>query len=193
MSERIDTVAEPIYQLKITLEGIQPPVWRQVLVPGDFTLGDLHEVIQATFGWWDYHLHQFIVGETYYASPDVDDFEEFSAEDEDGVTLRQVAPGEGFAFRYQYDFGDDWLHHILVEEIGVPEPGKEYPVVVDGQRACPPEDVGGIWGYENFLRAIADPEHEEHEEFLEWVGGEFDPEAFDLDETNETLWEWGEE
>jgi hypothetical protein len=103
------------------------------------------------------------------------------------VTLGQVAPREGLKFRYEYDFGDGWLHQVLVEKVLPPEPGQSYPVCVKGRRACPPEDVGGMWGYQDFLEAIQDPNHEEHEEYLEWVGGEFDPEAFDLDGVNVAL------
>jgi len=107
--------------------------------------------------------------------------------DEQEVTLGHVAPGEGSKFRYEYDFGDSWLHRVQVEKVLPPELDWDYPVCIKGRRACPPEDVGGIWGYYHFLEAIQDPEHEEHEEYLEWVGGEFDPEAFDLEETNRAL------
>jgi hypothetical protein len=103
------------------------------------------------------------------------------------VTLGQVAAGERFKFRHEYDFGVSWLHQVLVEKILPLEPGQDYPVCIKGRRACPPEDVGGMWGYYSFLEAIQDPDHEEYEDYLEWVGGEFDPEAFDLDEANQAL------
>jgi hypothetical protein len=177
----------PIYQIKVTLEESKPPIWRRLLVRSDITLGDLHAIIQAAMGWWDYHLHQFIVGETYYGVPDPDYDDYLEMHDEEEVTLAQVAPREGVKFRYEYDFGDGWLHQVLVEKVLPPEPGQSYPVCVKGRRACPPEDVGGMWGYQDFLEAIQDPNHEEHEEYLEWVGGEFDPEAFDLDGVNVAL------
>ena len=107
--------------------------------------------------------------------------------DERKMRLHQITEREGFKFRYEYDFGDGWLHQVLVEKILPPEPGQVYPVCIKGRRACPPEDVGGIWGYHYFLEAIADPEHEEHDEYLEWAGDEFDPAAFDLEEANHAL------
>jgi hypothetical protein len=178
----------PIYQIKVTLDDSKPPIWRRILVRSDITLGKLHNVIQAVMmGWADYHLHQFVVGETYYGMPDPD-YEGFlEMRDESRVKLNQIVTGEKFKFHYEYDFGDSWLHNLLVEKILPPEPGQQYPVCIKGRRACPPEDVGGVWGYDTFLEAIQNPDHPEHEDYLEWVGGEFDPEAFDLDEANEAL------
>ena len=176
-----------IYQIKVTLEGSKPPVWRRLLVRSDITLADLHDIIQAAFGWWDYHLHQFIVGGTHYGVPDPDYLDYVDMHDEQDVTLSQIATGEGFKFRYEYDFGDSWLHQVLLEKVLPPEPDQNYPLCVKGRRARPPEDVGGIGGYYYFLEAIQDPDHEEHDEYLEWVGGEFDPEAFDLEEVNQAL------
>ena len=177
----------PIYQIKVTLEGSKPPIWRRLLVRSDITLGELHHIIQAAMGWWDYHLHQFIVGETYYGVPNPDYLDYTEMHDESQVTLSQIVPGERSRFRYEYDFGDGWLHQILVEKILPPEPGQHYPACVKGRRACPPEDVGGIWGYEGFLEAIQNPEHPEREDYLEWIGGEFDPVASDLDKVNAAL------
>lgn len=176
-----------IYQIKVTLEGIRPPVWRRLLVPGEVALDELHDILQAAFGWLDYHLHQFIVGERYFGVPDPDYETYMEMNDEAEVTLGEIAAGEGFRFRYEYDFGDSWMHLIQVEKILPPDPDRAYPVCIKGRRASPPEDVGGVWGYEGFLEAIADPEHEEHESYLEWIGGEFDPEAFDLAEVNAAL------
>ena len=177
----------PIYQIKVTLEDSKPPIWRRLLVRSDVTLAKLHDIIQAAFGWWDYHLHQFVVGETYYGVPDPDYDDYLEMRDERKVRLHQVVPQEGLKFRYDYDFGDGWLHQVLLEKILPPEPGQEVPLCITGRRACPPEDVGGMWGYYHFLEAIGDPEHEEHAEYLEWVGGEFDPEAFDIEEVNQAL------
>ena len=108
-------------------------------------------------------------------------------QDERHVRLNQIVPGEGFKFRYEYDFGDGWLHNLLVEKVLEPEPGQQYPVCIKGRRACPPEDVGGVWGYDTFLEAIQNPDHPDHNMYTEWIGGEFDPTEFDLDETNEIL------
>jgi len=174
-----------IYQIKVTLDESKPPIWRRILVPGDVTLEKLHYVLQAAMGWTNFHLHQFTVGQTCFGVPHPD--YGFEMRDERRVKLSQIAPGEGFKFRYEYDFGDSWLHNLLVEKVLDPEPGQQYPVCIKGKRACPPEDVGGIWTYDTFLKAIRDPDHPEHGMYLEWVGGEFDPEAFDLDETNEIL------
>ncbi len=174
-----------IYQIKVTLEGSKPPIWRRLRVSGDVTLAQLHDIIQIAMGWEGYHLHQFIVGNAYYGEPHPDYGPEMR--DERRVTLRQIAPREGMRFRYEYDFGDGWMHQILVEKFLPPEPGEVYPICIEGKRACPPEDVGGIWGYYDFLEAIRDPEHPEHEDYLEWIGGEFDPEAFDLEGVNEAL------
>jgi hypothetical protein len=138
-------------------------------------------------GWWNSHLHQFIVGERYYGVPHSEYGDIVDMQDEEGVTLGQVAPGEGKKIRYEYDFGDGWMHDVLVEKVVEREPDQDYPVCIKGRRACPPEDVGGIWGYANFLEAIANPDNEEHGMYLEWVGGEFDPEAFDLNEVNWAL------
>lgn len=172
-----------IHQIKITLRGSKPPIWRRIQVPGDVTLAELHAVLQSVMGWWDYHLHQFIVGETYYGVPHPDYMIDML--DESEVRLNEIAK-EGSRFVYEYDFGDSWEHVLEVEEVLEPKSGQEYPVCVKGRRATPPEDVGGIWGYEVYLEAIADPDHPEHKMYLEWRG-EFDPEAFDLDEVNAAL------
>ena len=175
-----------IYQLKVTLEDIRPPIWRRLLIPPSATLADLHDAIQTCMGWEDYHLHQFIVGDEYYGLADPE-FESADMRDGSSVSLGDIVPGHGFRFHYEYDFGDSWLHEILVEEVQPVDPEVIYPVCIAGRRACPPEDVGGVGGYELFLEAIRNPRHPEHEEMLDWVGGSFDPEAFDLAEANEAL------
>ena len=179
--------SQSIYQIKITLNGSKPPIWRRVLVSNNTTLTELHEIIQAVMGWWDYHLHQFTINGKEYGDPSYDDFGEMDIKNEKKYRLKQFVHKEGFKFRYEYDFGDSWLHDLLVEKILPKEKGLDYPVCIKGKRACPPEDVGGVWGYADFQEAIANPEHDEHDSYLEWVGGEFDPAAFDLDEVNERL------
>lgn len=177
-----------IYQVKVTLRDSKPPIWRRIQVPGDVRLDELHRILQSVMGWANYHLHQFIVGGEYYGEPDPD-YESWGTEmrDETRVRLAQIAPREKSRFVYEYDFGDGWDHTLLVEKILPPEPGVDYPRCIKGKRACPPEDVGGIWGYYGFLETIADPDDPEHDDLLEWVGGEFDPERFDLDEINAEL------
>jgi hypothetical protein len=178
----------PIYQLKVTLRGSKPPIWRRVLVPGHITLGQLHHVIQIAMGWINYHLHQFTVGEQCYSDPSFGlDTSGGWVYSEHRITLMRLVPGEKFKFRYEYDFGDSWLHDILVEKILPPDPAQELPVCVKGVRACPPEDVGGIWGYYRFLEVLQDPDHPEHDDYQEWVGGVWDAEAFDLNKVNERL------
>ncbi len=179
------TETADIYQLKITLRGIRPPVWRRVLVSANMTLPKLHHLILGVMGWGGGHMHAFRVGDTSYGEPDpeLDDW----MENENRIRLSQIAPTAKSQFYYDYDFGDDWQHLIVVEKILPPEDGQSYPFCVTGKRACPPEDCGGAWGYSEFLEAIADPEHAQHEELLEWIGGEFDAEAFDPAEINAML------
>jgi len=172
-----------VYQLKITLKDIRPPVWRRVVVP-DCSLAELHEVIQAAMGWENYHLYDFEVGGGRYTDPR--GMGELDTEDASRARLSALVPKEKFKFGYTYDFGDDWKHEVLVERVLPPEKGRKYSLCVDGKRACPPEDVGGPWGYEEYLETIRDPSHERHEELLEWGGG-FDPEEFDLEGVNKQL------
>ena len=172
------------YQLKITLLEIEPPIWRRFVVRADTPLPKLHRVIQAVMGWADYHLHAFCIADERFGVPDPH-FED-DTHDERGIKLRRfVGPGERVV--YEYDFGDGWQHLVEVEQELPTSDLKHVPACLEGERSCPPEDCGGAWGYAEFLEAIADPEHEEHESMLEWVGGSFDPEAFDPDSVNETL------
>jgi Plasmid pRiA4b ORF-3-like protein len=172
-----------IYQLKIALKDIRPPIWRRILVP-DCSLVELHEIIQVAMGWEDYHLFDFEVGGERYTDPR--GMNDLDMEDASRARLSDIIPKEKFKFSYTYDFGDDWRHEVLVEKILPPEAGQKYPACLDGKRACPPEDVGGPWGYQEFVEAIRDPKHERHEELLDW-SGEYEPEAFDLDSVNKEL------
>lgn len=177
--------ATSIYQLKITLRDSRPPIWRRVLVPSNFTLLKLHKLVQAAMGWTDSHLHQFQIGGNFYGTPSAEDWEPVLNERQ--FTLEQIAPSVKFKFFYEYDFGDSWMHEIMVEKIQLPSPDEKYPHCIKGKRACPPEDVGGICGYENMLDALRDESHEEHESYLEWLGEGFDPDALDLDVINKDL------
>jgi hypothetical protein len=175
-----------VFQLKVTLLDTKPPIWRRVLVDGSRTLDHLHEVIQAAFGWWNYHLHEFEVGRTRYGVPDPDEDWDEPPRDERRTRLDAVA-GEGTSFRYTYDFGDGWDHKITVEKV---LPAGDVPIVpacIDGRRACPPEDCGGTWGYRELLEILADPSHPEHAERREWLDRPFDPEAFDPSEFEDNL------
>ncbi|MBA3442179.1 MAG: plasmid pRiA4b ORF-3 family protein [Pyrinomonadaceae bacterium] len=177
-----------IYQMKITLRGSKPPIWRRVEVRSDTTLHNLHWIIQTAMGWTNSHLHQFIVGQQYYSQPDFGiDEHGVDVKNERAIKLGQIASRAKAKFIYEYDFGDGWEHEVVVEKILTAEAGMHYPKCLTGKRACPPEDCGGVWGYAGFLEAIKDPEHPEHEDMLEWVGGSFDPEAFDIEEVNQEL------
>ncbi|MSP12187.1 MAG: plasmid pRiA4b ORF-3 family protein [Chloroflexi bacterium] len=174
-----------IYQLKVTLKGSKPPIWRRIQVRGSTTLAKCHMILQIVMGWTDSHLHQFDVGGVYYGTPDSDWGEDIK--NERRVKLEQIVSAVKDRFVYEYDFGDSWEHQIVVEKILAPEPGVHYPICLTGKRACPPEDVGGIWSYPEFLEAIRNPEHPEHEEMLEWIGDGFDPQAFDPEAVNRVL------
>jgi hypothetical protein len=178
--------AKQIYQLKITLERSQPPIWRRLQVPGDITLANLHHVIQHAMGWEDSHLHHFLAGGREFGVPNRD-WDEGEVEDERKIRLEQVADQAKAKIVYEYDFGDSWRHLIVVEKILLSEPATAYPVCLEGARSCPPEDCGGVWGYQELLEKISNPKHSEHDEMLEWLGGEFDPEHFSVEEVNQRM------
>lgn len=175
-----------IYQLRVDLEYAKPPIWRRLLVPSTMSLGELHQVIQIAMGWEGGHLHLFEKGHQVFGDADPE-FGLDDAIDEDAVEIGKVLRKEKDRLYYVYDMGDNWQHRIALEKILPDAPQTPLPQCLKGRRACPPEDVGGIGGYEWFLEAIGDPGHDEHEELMEWIGGEFDPEAFDLDEINREL------
>jgi hypothetical protein len=171
---------ENIARIRISLGEIAPEVWRQVEVPVNLHLKGLHDVIQAVFGWQDYHLFEFRVGEKIYGGP-------APGEDYDRKVLHArsmrlatlIAKGVR-RFDYFYDFGDDWQHSVVVESVESADPSLRYPRFVEGARRGPPEDVGGPFGYQRFLKIIADKRHPEHHEAITWCGGSYDPDAIDL-------------
>lgn len=176
-----------IYQIKVTLQHTRPPIWRRILVTSDTTLAYLHHILQIVMGWKDSHLHQFTIREEYYS-----EYPEYLSDNGDiydaaDFTLAQVVVGENDKLIYEYDFGDSWEHTILIEKIIPPEPGKSYPVCIKGKRACPPEDVGGVWGYEQLIEAVLNPSNPRHDEINEWYGGDFEPELFNLEAVNSEL------
>lgn len=174
----------PVYQLKITLAHIKPPIWRRVETK-DCSLARLHEIIQVSMGWYFSHLWSFNVGGVEYSENLAD--MDLEMEDAGRIKLSQVVQSGTKKIKYVYDFGDSWEHVIQVEKVKDADPRSHYPRCIEGNRACPPEDCGGAWGYESFLEAVQNPKHPEHDELLEWVGGEFDPEAFDLEAVNGAL------
>ncbi|NLK55831.1 MAG: plasmid pRiA4b ORF-3 family protein, partial [Bacteroidales bacterium] len=182
-----------IYRLRVELEEIEPVIYRVLLVRGTIGLDLLHAILQVAIGWTNSHLHKFNIGDSEYSDPEFnlneDAFEgQKLVEDEAIVNLDEVAPRKGFPFSYEYDFGDSWEHRITVEDI-LPDDGTlaGFAECIDGKRACPPEDCGGVPGYADFVETITDPENEEYESMLEWVGGAFDPEAFDIKKVNRFL------
>lgn len=179
--------ARTVHQIKVTLAGSRPPIWRRLEIPSTITLRALHDVLQAAFGWEDYHMWVFENAQGRYGIAD----HELQISSAGAKRLDRIAPGQGDRLGYTYDFGDNWEHTILVEAITTPERDIAYPRCLTGRRAGPPEDCGGIWGYDHLVEVLADPEHEEHPDRLEWLGldspDQFDPTAFDLVQTNTAL------
>jgi hypothetical protein len=182
--------ADSVYQLKVTLLDTHPAIWRRFALPAAATLETLHRVLQIVMGWQESHLHQFVTEDEQLYGPHFEDTDPDSCgdiRDERCAKLCEVAGSGKSRFIYEYDFGDGWQHGLEVEKIGPPQAGIRYPVCLAGERACPPEDCGGAPGYAEFLDAISDDEHPGHEEMLEWIGGDFDPDAFDLEAINRLL------
>jgi hypothetical protein len=178
----------PLYQLKITLKWSQPSIWRRVVVRPDMTLDRLHQVIQTVMGWTNSHMHQFIVGRTFYGKPDPE-FADMGSEtlNEKRYKVADLAPAAKKKFVYEYDFGDGWQHEVVVEKVLSPDPAFKHPTCLAGANACPPDDCGGIPGYYRLLESLADPKHPEHADLKEWIGGEWDAARFDLDAANAML------
>lgn len=186
----ISVLAPTLWQLKVTLEDTEPPIWRRLVVPSELTLVELHAVLQLAMGWTNSHLHAFRVGQARFELPApepgwVDGDQD--AADERLARLSEVVPDPKARFSYEYDFGDSWEHKIVVEKAVSAEPGVAYPRVVDGALACPPEDVGGVGGYYEFLAAMADRRHPRHKELREWHRRPFAAEAFDAAPINRCL------
>ena len=173
--------SERLYQFRITLLESQPPIWRRIQVK-DCTLDKLHEHIQTAMGWTNSHLHLFEIEGQRYGDPDLidDGFEDFECVDSTVTKISEIVPldGKRYRFTYEYDFGDDWQHEVLFEGCLRAQKGQRYPICIEGERACPPEDVGGVWGFDQFLEAVSNPEHPRHYDYLEWARA-FDPQRFD--------------
>ncbi len=184
MPARRRNVKHPVraYDLKVTLQGVRPPVWRRIKVRSDITLEGLHRVLQVVMGWSDSHMHAFrpTSGQRRArrgGSP-------VERSEEGKIRLGDLLKKPRDRMVYEYDFGDSWEHEVLLEKVVDHLPGARYPWVLGGARACPPDDVGGVSGYAHFLQAMRQPQHSEHEEMMEWHGGPFDPAAFDLQAMN---------
>jgi hypothetical protein len=174
-----------VYQIKVTLKGVKPPVWRRLLVSGNTDLSLLHRIIQVAMGWTNSHMHQFVVGLESFGVPHPEFEDEMQSEN--GVRIGSLLTAEKDSMTYEYDFGDGWEHKIVLEKILPHKPGESIPTCTGGRRACPPEDVGGVYGYADFLKVYGDANHPEHDEMVEWAGESFDPERFDAAEVNRIL------
>ncbi len=180
------TSSTPMYRLRIELQAVKPAVWRSLRVPGQVTLAKLHKAFQIAMGWTDSHLHEFEIKGQRYGIPDPD-FQDEPMINERRVTLAEALTPSVRQFRYSYDFGDGWEHAVEVEPEGSMSADAPPLLCLAGANACPPEDVGGPYGYADFLAAIGNPKHRRHQEMLAWCGGVFDPAGFDLQAVNGRL------
>jgi len=186
-----------IYQIKVLLEGSKPTVYRTIEIREDATFFDLHMAIQIAFNWYNGHLHEFRKKDLVISDPEFfDDMYEFEDEnilDEDEIKLSDILQTPKDNIHYLYDFGDSWKLMVTLEKITNTKEGVNYPRCIRGKRSAPPEDVGGLWGFEEFKEAMADPSHEEHESYKEWYDGIFDPDFVDFEDINEQLQGYNEE
>lgn len=183
---RITRLPTGVLQLHIALREIEPQVWRRVLVPEAITLLKLHAVIQCAFQWGGHHLHEFEAHGERYGTPDPDFDPPGSVRSERTRLTRAISPSR--TIDYVYDFGDHWAHRVKAEKTLMPMPGLRLPWCVDGAGATPPDDCGGAPGYMDFVQAMADRHHEEHESMKRWIGRDsWDPAAFDIDSVNDWL------
>ncbi|MEM9919673.1 MAG: plasmid pRiA4b ORF-3 family protein [Bacteroidota bacterium] len=177
-------MAQIVYQIKILLEGSKPPIWRRIEMNPETTLSDFHKIIQTSMGWMNGHLHHFIVDGEFYNPPS--EWDEFG-NDYTGIKVKDILVEEGQNIRYEYDFGDSWLHQIKLEKIKKKGEKVSYPRCIKGKRACPPEDCGGIWGYMELVQIMKNKKHESYEDMYEWLGRELTPEHFEIERVNDKL------
>jgi hypothetical protein len=178
-----------IFQFRITLKDIEPTIWRRIQVPKSYNFWDLHVAIQDAMGWFDYHLHAFRI-----ENPETNEIDEIGIPDEEDfesnppchpgweVPIFQYFQEPGTKSEYGYDFGDGWEHEIIFETRVIKHKDQKYPICIDGERACPPEDCGGAFGYTELLKTLKNPDDEEYESIIQWLGGSFDPEDFNHEE-----------
>ena len=177
-----------VYQVKVTLNHTNPPIWRRFQVRSDVNFYKLHRVLQVVMGWTDSHLHQFVLGKkTFIGQPNAEFPPDYEIINERKVKLQDIITEPKKKLIYEYDFGDGWEHELVFEKILLADPGQRYPACLAGAMACPPEDSGSPWGYYDKLNIMQDPDHPEHDEIVEWMGEDFDPTAFDLDAINAEL------
>ncbi len=181
-----------IFQIQIALMGFKPKIWRRILIPSNLLMSDLHKIIQTTMGWTNSHLHQFAKNKTFYSTtPDDDIWGDMDEVDykKRKIRISELLNTEKDKINYEYDFGDGWEHTVILEKILPLDKNIKYPICLTGKMNCPPEDCGGIWGYSNMLEILKQPDHEEYESTIEWLGEDYDPEYFDIEEVNILLQE----
>lgn len=177
-----------IYQIKVALKDINPPIWRRLLLSSEVKLSDLHKILQTSMGWTNSHLHQFIKKQTYYEPPAPKDaLWDTYGTDYTSMQLNDLLKEPGQNILYEYDFGDGWQHSLTLETIISEDETLSNPVCIGGARNNPPEDCGGPWGYAQLLEIVKDPTHQEYEFYTEWLPESFDPEYFDSEEINKAL------
>ena len=181
------TNAKTVHRLKVTLRQVRPPVWRRIEVPSDMRLSELAGVLEAAMGWMGGHLHAFDADGVLYEIPDEEGFGRRTTRDERKAQLGQALRDVRARMRWDYDFGDGWEHDVVVEAIEPRAGDVRYPRCLAGRRACPPDDCGGPWGYNELLAAVADPLHVEHQSLTVWAPSGFDPEAFDVEVATEMM------
>ena len=175
-----------VYQIKVTLRDVRPPIWRRLQVPSTLTLGQLHRVLQIAMGWTNSHMHQFTVCGECIGTPDPDDPWGGPAFSERKYRLDQIVQATS-RFTYEYDLGDGWTHDVVIERAADLAELLPDHICIEGRRACPPEDCGGPHGYAALVIALSNPKHPEHKERLEWLGSHWEPDAFDIDAVNRQL------
>lgn len=182
---------DTVVSLRISLRGIEPLIWRRIEVPATITLSKLHMIFQDALGWTNSHLHSFYIGDKEYGYED--ELGELDTIDERGIKLCKLLKVNTPGFWYLYDYGDHWQHDVQIEHILSVRADRTYPICTAGARKCPPEDCGGLGGYQHVLEIISNPEDEEYESMLEWLGGKYDPEEFDLLAVNRKMKKYAKE
>jgi hypothetical protein len=179
------------YRLLVKIDGSEPTVWRLISVPGHMTLADLDRIIQSAMGWTNSHMHLFVIDGNFYGVPDDEWIDDKPMLPDEEFTLDEVLGTSVKGFLHEYDFGDGWHHEVTVQAVElIDDERNSWPMCLAGANACPPEDVGGLGGYEDFLHAIGDPSHEQHKAMWRWCGGPFDPKGFDINSANRAIRDW---
>jgi hypothetical protein len=176
-----------IYLLKVWINNSCPQIWREIEVDKNTFLPDFHKILQTVMGWTNSHLHQFSKGKIYYSNTDYEEYDRDDTVDYKNIKISDLMKKKNDTILYEYDFGDGWEHSIKLLELKDKQKDVFYPRCVLGERSCPAEDSGGIYGYQEMLKVLKNKSHPEYEDFREWIGEDFDPDYFNIDEVNELL------